>query len=60
MDGWSVGLWAVAMYVAVMALVRLMLARRDKLVSGLQEQAAEQQRQLQQKREQDDEEEEAA
>jgi hypothetical protein len=40
MDGWSVGLLVGAGYVAVMRLVRLMLARRDQLMRELEEQIA--------------------
>lgn len=45
MDGGSVALLAVAGYVAVTVLVRFMLARRNKLLNDLREQAlAEQKR----------------
>jgi hypothetical protein len=39
MEGWEIALLAVSGYVAVMALVRLMLARRDRLLKELREQA---------------------
>ena len=42
MDGWDLVLLIVVSYVAVMALVRLMLARRDRLVSDLRGQLDEQ------------------
>ena len=46
MDGWNVALLAGSGFVAVTGLVRLMLARRNKLVLDLREQAeAEQRRQ---------------
>jgi hypothetical protein len=57
MDGWSVALLAVAGYVAAMTLVRLMLARRNKLISDLREQAAAEQTRLKRKADDDDEEE---
>jgi len=37
MDGWDVTLLIVAGYVATMALVRLMMRRRDQLVEQFQE-----------------------
>ncbi|HWC90681.1 MAG TPA: hypothetical protein VG433_13525 [Pirellulales bacterium] len=40
MDSWSVALLVGAGYVAVMGLVRLMLARRDQLIKELQQQVA--------------------
>jgi len=40
MDGWDIALLAVAGYVAVTALVRLMLRRRDQMVEQLRRQAA--------------------
>ena len=33
MDGWDVALWIVAAYLAVTALVRLMIAHRDKVLA---------------------------
>lgn len=33
MDGWNIGLWAVGGLVAVGALVKLMLARRNQVVA---------------------------
>ena len=48
MDGWNVAVLAGAGFVAVTGLVRLMLARRNRLVLDLREQAeAEQQRRRQ-------------
>lgn len=44
MDGWSIALLLAAGYVAVMALVRIMLARRGTIVGELREQAAAEQR----------------
>jgi hypothetical protein len=44
MDGWDVALLAVAGYVAVSALVRLMLARRDRLLAEFRAQMAEEKR----------------
>ena len=41
MDGWDVALLAAAAYVAVTALVRLMIRRRDKAVSEFRKQLAE-------------------
>lgn len=32
MDGWEVALWAAAGYLAVVPLVRMMLARRERLL----------------------------
>jgi hypothetical protein len=43
MDAWTIGLFALAAFVAVSALVRLMLARRDNLVAELSAQAREEQ-----------------
>jgi hypothetical protein len=37
-DRWDVALFAAAVYIAVMALVRLMAARRDRLVADVQQQ----------------------
>jgi len=39
MDGWDIALLVVAGYVAVTALVRLMLRRRDQVVEALRRQA---------------------
>jgi hypothetical protein len=39
MDGWDMALWAVAGYVASVALVRLMINRRNELVGDLVEEA---------------------
>jgi hypothetical protein len=39
MDGWDVVLWAIAGYVATVALVRLMINRRNELVGDLVEEA---------------------
>ena len=39
MEGWEIALLAAAGYVAVSALVRLMLTRRDRLVADLRTQA---------------------
>jgi type IV secretory pathway TrbD component len=45
LQGWNLALFGVAIYVAVVALVRLMLRRRDQIVGDIQQQvAAEQQR----------------
>jgi hypothetical protein len=48
MDGWDVALWIVAAYLAVTALIRLMLAYRDKVLADFRaeiqrQQAAEKQ-----------------
>ena len=50
MDGWNVALLAGSGFVAVTGLVRLMLARRNKLVLELREQAEAEQRRQQQAR----------
>jgi hypothetical protein len=42
MDGWDIVVLIVVSYVAVMALVRLMLARRDRLLKDLHRQLDEQ------------------
>ncbi len=42
MDAWDVVLLVVMSYVAVMALVRLMLARRERLIKDLRKQLDEQ------------------
>jgi hypothetical protein len=47
MDAWTVGMFAVAACVAVSALVRLMLVRRDRLLAELSAEAREQQHQKQ-------------
>lgn len=47
MDGWSWALLAAAGYVAVMALVRLMIARRETIVAQLRRQALAEQRRKQ-------------
>jgi hypothetical protein len=47
MDGlsrWDFVLWIVVAYVAVMAIVRMMLSHRDSVVRKLRDQAAAQQR----------------
>lgn len=38
MDRWDMMIYAVAAYVAIMALVRLMATRRNELISGLRDQ----------------------
>jgi len=48
MDGWNVALLAGSGFVAVTGLVRLMLARRNKLVLDLRAQAEAEQRRQQQ------------
>lgn len=48
MDGWNWALLAVASFVAVVVLVRLMLARRDKLVEELHQKVAAEKKKLQQ------------
>ena len=47
MDAWTIGLFSLATFVAVTALVRLMLARRDRLLAELSAQAREEQRKKQ-------------
>jgi hypothetical protein len=44
MDGWDLALLAVVGYVAVAAMVRLMLARRDRSLADLREQLAREKR----------------
>ena len=44
MDGWDISLLAVAGYLAVTSLVRLMRARRDRLVAELLDEAERQPR----------------
>jgi Tfp pilus assembly protein PilN len=43
MDAWTIGLFAVAACVAISALVRLMLVRRDRLLAELSAQARDEQ-----------------
>jgi hypothetical protein len=45
MDGWDLALLAIAGYVAIVALVRLMIRRRDQLVGELVEEAEKKRRQ---------------
>jgi hypothetical protein len=40
MDGWDIALWSTAAYVAVLALVRFMTARRNKILDDLRQRAA--------------------
>jgi hypothetical protein len=40
MDGWNLALLVVAAYVAVVALVRLMLARRDQMLDQFRQEVA--------------------
>jgi len=40
MDAWTIGLFAVAAFVAITALVRLMIVRRDRLLAELSAQAS--------------------
>ena len=47
MDAWTIGLFVLAALIAVRALVRLMLARRDGLLAELSAEAREQQRKKQ-------------
>jgi flagellar biosynthesis/type III secretory pathway M-ring protein FliF/YscJ len=47
MDAWTVGLFALAAFMAVSALVRLMLGRRDRLLAELSAQARDEQRKKQ-------------
>jgi len=44
MDGWDLALLAIAGYVAIVALVRLMIRRRDQLVGELVEEAEQKKR----------------
>ncbi len=44
MDGWDIALLMLAAYVAVVALVRLMIRRRDQLIAQLQGEAEQAQR----------------
>jgi len=43
MDAWTIGLFSLAAFVAVTTLVRLMLARRDRLLAELSAQARDEQ-----------------
>ena len=43
MDAWTIGLFAVAAFVAITALVRLMIVRRDRLLAELSAQARDEQ-----------------
>ena len=45
MDGWDLALLAIAGYVAIVALVRLMIRRRDRLVGELVAEAEKKRRQ---------------
>lgn len=45
MDGWEIALWVAAGYVAIMALVRFMSARRTEVLKELRERADAQPRQ---------------
>ena len=47
MDGWDVALLAAAVYVAVTALVRLMVRRRDQLMERFRKEVAEEKRRRQ-------------
>ncbi|HEY5313860.1 MAG TPA: hypothetical protein VIK18_15130 [Pirellulales bacterium] len=47
MDSWSVALLVAAGYVAVMGLVRMMLARRDQLVQEIRQQIADEKKRKQ-------------
>jgi len=47
MDAWTIGLFSLAAFVAISALVRLMLARRDRLLAELSAQARDEQRKKQ-------------
>jgi hypothetical protein len=47
MDVWTIGLFAFAAFLAVSALVRLMLARRDRMLAELSAEAREEQRRKQ-------------
>ena len=46
MDGWDVALLVLAAYVAVAALVRMMMAHRDGLLAQVRDRLAERQQQL--------------
>ena len=47
MDAWTIGLFALATFVAVTSIARLMLARRDRLLAELSAEAREAQRKKQ-------------
>jgi hypothetical protein len=47
MSAWEIGLWAVGAFIAVMAMVRLMLKRRDELLQTLLAEAEASQREKQ-------------
>lgn len=47
MDAWTIGLFAIAAFVAVSGLVRLMLIRRDRLLGELSVEVREEQRKKQ-------------
>ena len=44
MDGWEIGLWMVAGYLAISPLVRMMLARRERLLVEFRARMAEERR----------------
>ncbi|MBI3466256.1 MAG: hypothetical protein HY000_24850 [Planctomycetes bacterium] len=44
MDGWEVALWVFAGYLAIVPLVRMMLARRERLVVEFRARMAEERR----------------
>ena len=44
MDGWDVALWVVAGYLALTPLVRMMLARRERLLVRFRAEMAEEKR----------------
>jgi len=44
MDGWEVALWVAAGYVAVAPLIRMMLARRERLLVEFRARMAEERR----------------
>lgn len=47
MDAWTIGLFAIATFVAITALVRLMLVRRDRMLAELSAEVREEQRKKQ-------------
>jgi hypothetical protein len=47
MDAWAIGLFSVAVFVAITALVRLMLGRRDRMLAELSAEVREEQRKKQ-------------
>lgn len=51
MDGWDVALLVLAAYVALAALVRMMVAHRDGLLGQVRDRLGEHQRQVQQEAE---------